>query len=207
MDDLFEAILGGPQPSQGGGDPLGGLLEAILGGALGQGGAMQGMGGGGGGLQGIPGGQMPQGGGLLDILGMILGGGGASQLGGDPNLMPFTEALSEKLGVSPQMASLLIGAAFSLLTAMMRSESQGGRGLPAEADLDSLLDEEYLASTGVASQVALQTGLDEETAAHHLREAMVLLSGQPPAATAAAPVPQPAKPTELEQLLDTWEID
>jgi hypothetical protein len=168
---------------------------------------MQGMGSGGGGLQGIPGGQMHQGGGLLDILDMILGGGGASQLGGDPNLMPFTEALSEKLGVSPQMASLLIGAAFSLLTAMMRSESQGGCGLPGEADLDSLQDEEYLASTGMASQVALQTGLDEKTAAHHLREAMVLLSGQPPAETAAAPVPQPAKPTELEQLPDTWEID
>jgi hypothetical protein len=121
--------------------------------------------------------------------------------------MPFTEALSEKLGVSPQMASLLIGAAFSLLTVMLRGESPGGRGLPADADLDTLLDEEYLASSGVASQVARQTGLDDETAAHHLREAMMLLSGQPPTATAAVPVTQPVQPTELEQLLDTWEID
>jgi hypothetical protein len=138
---------------------------------------------------------------------MILGGGGASQLGGTPNLMPFTEALSDKLGISPQMASLLIGAGFSLLAALMRGRGQGERGMPADADLDSLLGEEYLTSSGVASQVTRETGLDEETAAHYLREAMVMLAGQQPAGGEAAPKPRPAEPTGLDSLLDTWETD
>jgi hypothetical protein len=140
----------------------------------------------------------------MDILGAILGGGGASQIGGNPNLMPFTEALSEKLGISPQMASVLIGAAFSLLTGMLQKGGQEGRGLPEGADLDNLLDEQFLTSSGMATQVAQQTGLDEATAAHHLREAMVLLAS-PPSGAEASPRPQPANPSELDHLLDNWE--
>jgi hypothetical protein len=120
--------------------------------------------------------------------------------------MPFTEALSEKLGISPQMASVLIGAAFSLLTSMMQKGAQGEGRLSPGADMDSLLDEEFLTSSGAVSQVARQTGLDEATAAHHLREAMAMLANPQPAA-ATSQHPKTAKPTELDHLLDDWADD
>jgi hypothetical protein len=196
MDDLLEAMMGGTQSPEGGEDPLGGLSEALIGGCSGQGGAdafgglLVEMLGGGAGAQAAPGGHMPQGGGLMDILGAVLGGGGASQLSGDPNLMPFTEELSEKLGISPQMASALIGAAFTLLMGMLQKGAQEGEGIPSGADLDHLLDEDFTRSSGAVTQVAEQTGLDDETAAHHLREAMVMLTNQP------APEAAPYRPEE-----------
>lgn len=195
MDDLYKAMMGDTQPQQSGDDPLRGLLDGLAGAQSGQ---TSGAGGdplgellqgllGGAGAQAVPGGQMPMGGGLMDILSGLLGGGGASQIGGNPSLMPFTEALGEKLGISPQLASVLVGAAFTMLTGMLQKGSQEGRGVPADMDLDTMLDEEFLTSSGMATQVARQTGLDEETAAHHLREAMVMLAGQPPAGTRADP--------------------
>ena len=39
MDDLLEAMMGGAQAPEGGEDPLGGLLEGLIGGSSGQGGA------------------------------------------------------------------------------------------------------------------------------------------------------------------------
>jgi hypothetical protein len=211
MDDLLDAMMGGGQSQKGEEDPLGGLLEGLIGGSSGQGGAdalgglLEGMLGGAAGAQATPGGQMPQGGGLMDILGAVLGGGGASQLGGDPNLMPFTEALSEKLGISPQMASVLIGAAMTLLMGMLQESAQEGKGMPDAGDLDHLLDEDFISSSGAVAQVAEQTGLDEETAAHHLREAMVMITNQP--APEAAPRRPASGPTELDGLLDSWEVD
>ena len=169
--------LMGSQPGQPGGagaDLLGELLQGLLSG-------------GGAGVQAAPGAQMPMGGGLPGILGALLGGGGAGQIGGTPNLMPFTQALSEKLGISPQLASALIGVAFTLLTGMLQKSSQPGRSGAAGMDLDTMLDEEFLASSGMAGQVAEQTGLDEETAAHHLREAMVMLTSEYPGEVSAGP--------------------
>ena len=202
LGSLLEGMLGGASGSQaapggatpqGSSDALGGLLEGLLGGAAGS--------------QAAPGAATSQGGGLMDILGAVLGGGGANQLGGNPMLAPFTEALSDKLNISPQMASVLIGAAFTLLAGMMKKGSEGGQRLPEGADLDSLLDEDYITRSGVASQVAEQTGLDEETAAHHLSAAMAMLANQPAAAAPVSAEPKPSKPSELDSLLDSWDVD
>ena len=197
MDDFYSAMMAGSQPQQDDDEASGEIPEELRGSqsglAGGAGGDLLGellqglMSGGGAGVQDAPGAQMPLGGGLMGLLGGLLGGGGAGQIGGAPNLMPFTEALSEKLGISSQVASALIGVAFTLLTGMLQKSSQQGRSGAVGMDLDTMLDEEFLASSGMASQIAEQTGLDDKTAAHHLREAMVMLASEYPGEASAGP--------------------
>jgi hypothetical protein len=45
--------------------------------------------------------------------------------------------------------------------------------------VDDLMDEQYLQSSGVASQVAAGTGLDEDKAAEGVREALLMLTQNP----------------------------
>ncbi len=148
-------------------------------------------------------------GGLLESL---LGGmgGAAGAAGGNPMLAPFTEALAEKLGVSQQMASVIISAAFMLLMNTVQKSKSRGAEQPSQADLDEMMDADYLASSGMSARVAEQTGLDEEEATQSLQEALKMLSGEfetaPEADEAQAPS-APAEPTELDSLLDSWEVD
>lgn len=193
-------------------NPLQDLLEGVLGGGQQQ-----------------PQQRAPQSsGGIGDILESVLGGGarrGQGQVASNPMLAPFVNALSEKLGISPQMAAVLVSAAFGLIV----SKGMGGGGKKATQktgakgglDLDDLLDGDFMNKSGAAERVAKQTGMDQKEASDGLRQALemlgVLPKGQsaPKQTTQRAPqTPKraPAKSTkrgkskDLKHLLDTWEI-
>lgn len=192
-------------------------------------------------LGGVPqNGQQSQAGpGLGDILEIVLGGGSASTgqgrqnrqkspagpIGGNPMLAPFTQALAERLGISPQMASIIISAAVGLLMSKMKSAVQSGQLDPrsgaAGLSMNDVLGGNLLASSGVTTRVAQQTGLNEMDIERSLREALEILGVRPDGASAPAQPPKkaaPAKPKaqpkpsaapvrDLKHLLDTWKID
>jgi hypothetical protein len=223
MGDLLEGILGGGGP-QGAGD-MGDLLEGILGG----GGGPQGAGGMGDLLEGILGGgaqqqprrsAAPPADGIAGILGGILGG---TDMGSNSFLAPIIEGLAEKLGLPPAVAQMVISFVLSKLLAGAGSRGQapvpGARPrtqprqvTPQGFDLDHLLgqmgsegglDSNYLMSTGMHTELAEQTGLDPETAARSMEEALNMMLGGQRAARTPPPVNQP-KPGSLDNLLDTW---
>lgn len=158
-------------------------------------------------------------GGIGDILEAVLGGGarrGQGQVSGNPLLAPFVGALSEKLGISPQMAGVIVSAAFGLIASKMMSggkKAQPQVGATSGLDLDDLLDGDFMEKSGVAEKVAKQTGMDKSEATDSLRKAMEMLGVLPKGQS--APQPQrrtPAKTTQrgksgdLKHLLDTWQI-
>ena len=86
------------------------------------------------------------------------------------------------------------------------NRQSGGRGIATDSlDLDDLLDSHSLQQSGVASRVARQTGLDEDTAVAYIQEATTMLAGKP--RQAPRPTPKPASPNQLDHLLDSWETD
>lgn len=195
LGSLIQGFLGGGGSTADAGDmgSMGGLLESLLGGmggaaASGGGAAMGGMGG---------------------LLESLMGGasGAAGAVGGNPMLAPFTEALAEKLGISQQMASVIISAAFMMLMNTVQKSKSRGAEQPSQADLDEMMDADYLASSGMSARVAEQTGMDEEEATESLQEALKMLSGEVEAAPDTEEAPAPTEPTELDSLLDSWEVD
>lgn len=220
MEELLKAILGGggaPAAQQGGQDPLADLIGAVLGGGASQPAPQQlpndplsEL------LKGVLGGepepaQQPSGGGgIIDILGSILGGG---RPGGQNNsfLQPIANALADKLGISPQIALIVINLAITLLLSRSKEQAgaapsdsrRGGTGSQQEGfDLDGLLDENYLQATGATTQLARQTGMNEDQATRSLQEALMLLNQQTKAPSGR---PAPKKAGGLDHLLDSWE--
>jgi len=162
--------------------------------------------------------------GLDDLLEIFMGGGQKSNVGGNPMLAPFTETLAEKLGLSPQMASIIVSYAFSMFVSQLGSsgatsasgtQSQSQRSQKHSKgglDLDDLLDGDFIESQGMGKKIAKRTGLDEQTAQEGLREAIKILGGRQDIEEPTKPRverPQQAKaPQEersLQGLLDTWE--
>lgn len=160
------------------------------------------------------------GGGLGDLLGM-LGGAGAAQpaqsgnlfggllggmLGGgsqtgitassNPLVSGIAGVLSQKLGVSESVASMIVGAAIALLLQSLQKRTVArqapgeGIALPAEAmeapELGDILKTlggsetpaSRLATNRATAQIAEQAGIDQQTAEQGLQEAFKLLSGQ-----------------------------
>ena len=223
LEELLEIMLGGAQGQsaqsqrQQAANPWNDILEGVLGGA--QSGASAG------------GAQTKASPGISDILESVLGGGGAnsqrqqSPIGGNPMLAPFTQALAERLGISPQMASVVISAAFGLLMSYLQGARQKGQLDPragaAGLDLDQLLNKNTLASSGVTQRVSAQTGMNETDIERALREALEILgvenknaatpSSPPKKSAPATPKLQPKRTasatTDLKDLLDTWVID
>lgn len=216
LEELLEIMMAGGQgqPSQQrkqAANPWLDILEGVLGGNASQSGQ-----------------QKQAGPDLGDILEIVLGGSGSANrrqqtpIGGNPMLAPFTQALAERLGISPQMASIIISAAFGLLMSRLQSKVQSGQ-LNAQAgvaglNMDELLDRNVLASQGVTARVASQTGLSESDIERSLREALEILgvgSGSaPPTKQKAAPAKPKTQPknsshgtSDLKHLLDTWKID
>ena len=127
-----------------------------------------------------PAGDLSSMGDIGSLLEAFLGGGQQMGIGANPLLAPFTEQLAEKPGISPQMASIITSFAFSLLISRMQSEAKPGTGGKSNEnvfDLDGLLDDDYLDSQGITSQLSDQTGLGEDEAKQSLKEAVSLLSG------------------------------
>ncbi|MBP6016488.1 MAG: hypothetical protein KA586_07185 [Candidatus Promineofilum sp.] len=202
VEDLLGGLLGGGGGGGGLGALLGGLMggggapsgsaggaEDLLGSLLGGGGAqgsdtgdMAGMLGsllGGGGAPAQP---ASGSGGLEGLLGGLLGGGGnAGQMsfgGGGGASLPFAGTLAKKLGISEQMASMLIMGAIGLLTSSM-AKNRGGRSV----DVNSLADPDYIRSSGVSSRLSEQMGISEDEAILGLQQTMgLMVAGDKPAA-------------------------
>jgi hypothetical protein len=184
----LDALLGAMGSGQGSGAPAtgGGGMADMLGGLMGGGGSAGGMGGLLGGLLGSMGG-----GGQTDSFG---GGGGGMML-------PFADTLAEKLGVSPQVANAMIMAAMGLIMSKVTQQRQGDRSAQG-LTMNSLMDADYLRDSGVAAQVAQETGLDEDEAIHGLQEAIGIVGQQAPKPSSAPPQ---AAGDDLKGLLDSWD--
>jgi hypothetical protein len=161
----------GQREGEVGQDPLGGLLGGQ--GSSGDLGALLALGG-----AGAAGGQS---GGLGDLLGGMLGGGGQTDpsfLGNNAMANPLVDMLADKLGISRQTAGMIMSVAVPLIIGMLQKQSRGGSRSVGAADLNELLDQDYLRSSGAVSQLASQSDLDEEAAAQNLQQAMAMLVGQ-----------------------------
>lgn len=209
MEDLLGGLLGGGGGGLGsllgglmggGGAPSGsaGGAEDLLGSLLGGGGGAQdsdtgdmagmlgSLLGGGSGSPAQPAGGS---GGLGGLLGGLLGGGGgnAGQMsfgGGGGASLPFAGTLAEKLGISEQMASMLIMGAIGLLTSSMAKNRSGGRSV----NFDNLSDPDYIRSSGVSSRLSEQMGISEDEAIHGLQQTMgLMVAGNKPAAQPKQP--------------------
>jgi len=196
MEDLLGSLLGGGGGEQGGlGDLLGGLMGGggqpaagqgdmsdLLGGLMGGSGGSAGSAGAGGlgallgGLMG-GGGSQSGAGGLGGLLGGLLGGGGDPMSfggGGGGMSLPFAGTLAEKLGISEQMANMLIMGAIGLLTSSMAKNRSSGRG--GQVDLNLVSDPDYIRSSGVAERLSSQMGISEDDAILGLQQTMSLMA-------------------------------
>ncbi|MBU6358855.1 MAG: hypothetical protein KGS46_02405 [Chloroflexi bacterium] len=209
IGDILGSILGGGQqvpqqrqmPRQSSGDPLADLLGGILGrgaspapvqpvptfptsggssildvlGSL-VGGALQS------GSSGIG----AQGGGLTDLIGMMMGAGQMGSLGviaGTP-FAPIINALAQKLGVNPIIATIVVGY---LLNKLFTSQAQPQHAVQQSASgLDSLLDRfgtgkpvdrHYIQHSGIAEELAETAGLNPNQATDALQTLIGMLGG------------------------------
>jgi hypothetical protein len=218
MEDLLNAMMSGQGSSadQAADDPMAGLLGGLLGGGQGESGGIGGLLGGllGGSQQ--PAAPSPTGdsGGLL---GMVLGSG---------MLDPIINGLAEKIGLPPETAQAVVAFVINKLLSGGISGGGGDRagdsaaGAAESPDLDRLLtqmrtgsvDAGTVASTGMAQELAEETGLDQETAEASLQEVFNMLGrGMSGAPTQDAPSrpdrdEAPPKPdlSGIGDLLDTF---
>ena len=185
MDDLLKGLMSGAGSQQGGDqdddDALADMLGGLMGGGTPSGGADAGDL-----LEAFMGRGSSQGaGGMGDLLGALMGGGGANT-GAGAMLAPMTDALAKKLGLPPEIAQMVVTFVITqLLSGGNRGDASGGG--QAGFDLDDLmvraasgegLDTDYIQSTGMADELAQQTGLDSDTAARSLQEALQMMGGQ-----------------------------
>jgi hypothetical protein len=192
IEDLFNAMSSGEDPQPGGqaeGDPLADLLGGLLGGGTSSGaGDLAGM---------LGGDSSEQGDSMAAISGDILGGGGAG-MGSNDLLAPIVDGISEKLGLPPNIARMIVAFVVGKLLsgqsgAGAASASISGQPLYADSaqpgglELGDLLnqlgsgrslDADYLQSAGMNEELAQQTGLDPDTATRGLQEVFNVLGGQ-----------------------------
>lgn len=163
---------------------------------------------------------------IEEILGLVLGGQKQGTLGGNPLLVPFTNSLADKLGISPQMASIIVSAAFGLLLARLggkngKRANVASTALTREIALDDLVNRDYLKKSGAAEKVARQTGMEVDEAEESLLEALELLglkkgktvppgsqkrSAAPSSSRARAAHRKSGPESDLKHLLDDWEV-
>lgn len=154
---------GGAAPAQPEPSGMGGLLGSLLGGAASSPAGSAGMGG---------------------LLGGLLGAGGVS--------LPFANVLAEKLGISEQMANMLIMGALGLLTSSAAKKKTGDRSV----GIDALADPDFIRSSGVPSQLSEQMGISEDEAIGHLQQTLGLMAaaGEQAASEESAAPAKEAKP-------------
>jgi hypothetical protein len=195
VGDLIGALLGGQSPAQPASTPKptskpkpkpsskpkpkpssqdqGGLdMGSLLGGLLG---------GGSGGASNTSSGGLDIG----SLLGGLLGGGqssAAASTSSNSPLAPIIDALAKKLGISPQIASVVV----SLVLSKMAAGQTGSRGVGI--NLDELAGN-MGASTGMVEELVQQTGLDHETASRSLTTALNMMGSQASSDVTAARKP------------------
>lgn len=206
LGDLLGSLLGGAGGGAGAGAAGGDmtdLLGSLMGGGASSGGSSSQGNDLGGLLGGTGGGQTEaSGGGLGDLLGGLMGGGGMGGLlggllgggsdqmsfgGGGGASLPFAGALAEKLGISEQMASMLIMGAIGLLTSSMAKKRSAG--LSGEVNFNDVTDPDFIRSSGVAGQLSGRMGISEDEAVYGLQQTMNLMAagGQPAPQAQKAP--------------------
>lgn len=160
---------------------LGGLLQGMLGGT---GGLAAGTG------------QAPTSGagGFSDVLGAIMGGGSPA-LESDAFLAPIVGSLADKLGLPPEIAQTVVAFVIGKLVGQrlqpgMDVGAATTRSRDAELQATSLEDvmqsvnsgqrvtKTAIRDTGLADELAEQTGLDRATAEASLQEVLNALGGQ-----------------------------
>jgi hypothetical protein len=209
LGDLLGGLLGGGGASTQSGDTsdMAGVLGGLMGGSA-AGASSSGLGDL---LGGLMGGGGSSAGGLGGLLGGLMGSGSDQMTfgGGGGASLPFAGTLAEKLGISEQMANMLIMGAIGLLTSSLAKQRSSGRaGAVNYADLS---DPDFIRSSGVAGQLSGRMGISEDEAIYGLQQTMGLLAagGQPTASrpktaskkttarkTAAAPKKASSKATK-----------
>ena len=148
--DLLSTLLGGGQQEEsGGGNESGDLLSTLLGG----------------GQQAKPSQQNQS----ADLLGTLLGGGQGSSSASF--LQPIIGALAEKIGISPQIAAVVVSFALKYLL------SNNKKQISRSEDLSIILKQKSKSSqtTKISAQLAKETGLDKKTATKAMNEVLKLL--------------------------------
>ncbi len=212
MQDILKALIRGAGPSgstPAGGDAMGQILRSILQGATAPA------------QSGTPGQAQPRNlpasgsHSLIDLLGSILGGVQNAQGGQASTAVgnPLAQLLAERLGIPPQLAEVIV--AFFLSKVMSRvtggaqqpAEFRRSRTAPDEINLDHLLENAndkkaltaQLNQSGMAQELAQQTGMSPQAAGQSLQALVKLLSEQ-----RQSPVPLQPQKVDLKHLLDTW---
>jgi hypothetical protein len=215
MDDLLKAMLAGASKEEEEGDPLAGLLGGILGGGSGDAQEADAATGGAQGLNAgallgslLGGGGQPGGGSLGGMLGALVGGTSSSDQA-NPLLAPIAGILSDKVGLSPETSQMVVAFALEKLLgpkdkADPASRAQGMEEILAHVDGEKGMDADYVRSSGMAEELAQQTGLDEETATASLQEAFTLL-GRGVSQVEAKPEDFELPQGGLDELLGNWE--
>ncbi|MDJ0752183.1 MAG: hypothetical protein QNJ45_01610 [Ardenticatenaceae bacterium] len=195
LEDLMKAVLEGAQNQKqrpaAGGDLLTDILQGVL-----QGGGRP--------SSSQKGPDQPEMFNMADLIMGVLGGGTAQQSAGNPLADMAAEMLSQKLGISKEVAVTIVS--FAMAALLNRQEQAGGN---TGFDLDDLLQGDYAWDSGLANQISQRTGMSEDEAAYGLQEAMMMLSGQMAQPTKKSPRPKAAggRKSGLDHLLDTWQVN
>jgi hypothetical protein len=199
LGSLLGGLLGGgaQQGAAGGGD-IGSLLGGLLGG-----GAQQGAAGGGGDIGSLLGGLLgggaamgttsqagSEGGGLGGMLGGMLGTGAITLALNATPIGPMIDDLAGKLGIPPAIAKTVVAfAATKLIAAAMQNRGDQKAGGANDTTTDALaarlsegqpIDRKFITQSGLADELAQQTGLDKKTATKSLQQSFGALQEQLP---------------------------
>lgn len=202
IQDLLGGILGGgnvPAPSRQPAPQQGGLgIEDLIGLVIG-GNASRGE---------------PHQNGMGDLLEAVLGGGRPSS---SASINPIAKILADRLNISPQIAQAIVAFFMAQMMKKFFGPKDQAQQQPVEdyrpqrtddsLDLDDLLDimgdgnalQSRFSNTGMANQLAQQTGLPEDKANEALQEVVKIIGQQ-----RIKPRPVTTKHVDLKGLLDSW---
>ncbi len=156
-----------PNMPQGGGSPLGDLFGSLMSGGTNP-------------LGGLLGGLFGGGGGAIGGMGNM--GMGQSPLA--PFVAPIADSLAKRFGLSPAIAQAIVAFALTKLAESMTNRGQSsGTGSSAGALYNRLasgqsVNQQYLQQSGLAQELAAQSGMDEQTAAASLQQVLSGLGDQ-----------------------------
>ena len=128
--------------------------------------------------------QQPNGLNIADLVGMVLGGGqpaASDQTGMNPLVAPIANMLAEKIGVSPQIAQMVVSFAMAALLSKGNDRGvAGGLGATKQGfNFDDLPEGGFAYDSGMVSRLSQESGMSEDEAASSLQEAIKMLSEYP----------------------------
>jgi nucleoid DNA-binding protein len=144
---IFDKATSVPGMAKGAGDSALGGIGSLLGAGIGAGGS------------------------LVDTLGS-LAGVSAEKLESLPVVGDIIKTLADKLGMTTSQAAAIVSGALTMLTSKMK---RSGSDSMDDIDFDDW-DEEFADESEVVSQVAEETGLEEEQVTEGMQEAMKMIA-------------------------------